>query len=297
MNDKRLHIATSKYCNNHCIFCLGEENKRQHRGLEEVSKLLRDNKNICKKVIFTTGEPTLNENLADFIKLAKKMGYGDIQLITNGRRLANKEYLVVLIKAGLNGFVVSIHGHNSQVHDFITTKPGSFAETFKGLLYLNKLRNKYNFKIITSTIIIKPNLNYLLKILLFLIKFNPDEIILNPVIPKGRVLRNKANILFAYSDFMKKYNKIIKFLPKNQKVKIKIIGLPACLYADANQENLGRTERMILEEDKKIVSKKATFNKIKRAECSACNFFRTCDGVWENYIKIFGWREFNPIRK
>ena len=33
----------------------------------------------------------------------------------------------------------------------------------------------------------------------------------------------------------------------------------------------------------------------KRAECASCRYTATCEGVWKNYLKRYGWDEFVPV--
>ena len=33
----------------------------------------------------------------------------------------------------------------------------------------------------------------------------------------------------------------------------------------------------------------------KRPECASCRYDRQCEGVWNNYVKRYGWEEFAPI--
>lgn len=296
-NDMRLNIATCKYCNNACIFCKADVTKREQPDINTVSRLLEENRNGCKSVIFTTGEPTLNNDLVEFIKLAKVKGYVDIRLITNGRKLADKSYLLDLVAAGLNTFNLSIHGHNSHVHDFITARPGSFLELLRGLAYLHKLKSKYDYKIISSTTVIKYNLPYLLDLLKVLFKFDIDEIILNPVVPTGNALKNKDVVLVRYSEFMEHYNKISNLLPAEKLNKIRIVGLPYCLADSKMIKNFGKTEGMILKESNERVVKLGDYYKEKRKDCFDCIYDNNCEGVWRNYIKIFGWQEFQPVIK
>jgi cyclic pyranopterin phosphate synthase len=33
----------------------------------------------------------------------------------------------------------------------------------------------------------------------------------------------------------------------------------------------------------------------KRPRCSTCRYDRTCEGVWKNYLKRYGWDELEPV--
>jgi cyclic pyranopterin phosphate synthase len=33
----------------------------------------------------------------------------------------------------------------------------------------------------------------------------------------------------------------------------------------------------------------------KRAECATCRYDASCEGVWNNYLRRYGWDEFRPV--
>jgi hypothetical protein len=33
----------------------------------------------------------------------------------------------------------------------------------------------------------------------------------------------------------------------------------------------------------------------KRAECASCRYTGVCEGVWNNYLRRYGWDEFVPV--
>lgn len=151
--EKRLHIFTNSYCNNGCLFC-SDVRWTSPTPLDVLDKNaledLRRMRGKVTKVLFSAGEPTLNEKLVDYIDLAKKYGYKEIGLITNGRKLKDKEYAESLFRVGLNEINVSLHGSKKEIHDKITRVPGSFEETFLGLCNLSFL--KKNIHLISLSI-------------------------------------------------------------------------------------------------------------------------------------------------
>lgn len=93
-------------CNFRCPFC-------QNSGLvlnplegeiiseEEILSFLKKRKNVLKGVCITGGEPTLQEDLPDFIRQIRNLGYR-IKLDTNGYR---PEILKSLLEEGLLDYV------------------------------------------------------------------------------------------------------------------------------------------------------------------------------------------------
>lgn len=62
-------------------------------------------------VIFTGGEPTLREDLPDLIEHVEKNGQVS-GLLTDGVRLANKEYFDLLLQTGLDHLLILLHPDN-----------------------------------------------------------------------------------------------------------------------------------------------------------------------------------------
>ena len=67
------------------------------------------------------------------IAYAQKRGYERIAIITNGIKIADKEYYRSLTDAGLNDILFSIHGPNAKMHEEAVGVPKSFSLLLKAL--------------------------------------------------------------------------------------------------------------------------------------------------------------------
>jgi radical SAM protein with 4Fe4S-binding SPASM domain len=112
------------------------------------------------QVVFTGGEPTLRDDLAELIAQTQKVGLVS-GLVTNGRKLKDEPYFKSLVDAGLDHIQITLESHNPKIHDKITGVKGSWDETMQGLknaiaspIYTisNTTLNKYNIKDILKTI-------------------------------------------------------------------------------------------------------------------------------------------------
>ncbi len=65
--------------------------------------------------------------------------------------------------------------------------------------------------------------------------------------------------------------------------------LPETQRAERAQEGRGQGLVLVLREDLDDAQRE------KRAECARCRYAATCEGVWSNYLKRFGWDEFAPV--
>ena len=90
-------VVFTQGCNFACRFCHNPELVDPHRfakpiALEEILAFLEKRKTQLKGVTVTGGEPTIHEDLGDFLAVLKSMGYA-IKLDTNGSRPAALESL------------------------------------------------------------------------------------------------------------------------------------------------------------------------------------------------------------
>jgi radical SAM protein with 4Fe4S-binding SPASM domain len=82
-------------------------------------------------VIFTGGEPTLVEGLAELIRTAAGLGLV-AGLNTNGRRLCERPFAASLREAGLDHVQITLESHRPEVHNAMTGA-NSFDETVRGI--------------------------------------------------------------------------------------------------------------------------------------------------------------------
>ena len=247
----------------------------------------------------------MHPQVLQIIKLCKLLGFKIIHIISNGRKYADEKFLLALIKNGVNRFSVSIHSHDSTVEDYLTQRPGGFQEKIQGLKNLNKFYQKSLISNPVSINIVINKLNYkdIVQTLRFLNKLGIKDFRLNFIWLHGRA--NKYNELFLkYSDFLPYIDKIIK-LVEQKGITLAFEGIPPCLIK--NQQRLSylgelrdkKTEIIAYNNPNKSrerfnwQERKKNEFKVKHENCNACQWNEICDGVWQDYIKIYGWQEFN----
>ncbi|MGD1074016.1 MAG: radical SAM protein, partial [Bryobacteraceae bacterium] len=102
-----------------------------------------------RNLILSGGEVTTFEHLERYVEFAASFSwFSRIQIQTNGRRLADPNYLRRLIDAGVNEFFISLHGPE-EVHDAINRRPGAYREVMAGL---ENLSRHEGIGIITNTV-------------------------------------------------------------------------------------------------------------------------------------------------
>jgi MoaA/NifB/PqqE/SkfB family radical SAM enzyme len=122
-------------CNQRCHFCNVDESAPGHApDLEAVRRRARAAvKAGMRMVVFSGGEPTLSDHLADAIAVSKAEGAELVMLQTNAVLLDHAERAQALARAGLGLAFVSLHAADPEISDRITRAPGTHARTLRGI--------------------------------------------------------------------------------------------------------------------------------------------------------------------
>ncbi len=320
---ERVHILTGRICNNNCIFCM--EDDREGRAVataattdEVVKWILADNRG-CSEICFTSGEPTTNPRLPTWARWAREQGAARVSLMTNGRALSYPDYTARLIRAGINRFYISIHGHESRLHQALTRTPDSFAQTVAGLAAVVAGKS-LGVELHTSTVVCNRNLDHLGDIYGFLRERGVDQVIFNVMQANGRADTYFERIFPRYADVAARAAGFFAAQSElEHPVMAFVVDIPLCMTTALPDFNRGFVESYrhyepaasaaLLEEscadDRRagpggelVTVKRADLDRArreKRAECRACRYDGVCAGVWHNYLRRYGWDEFVPV--
>jgi radical SAM protein with 4Fe4S-binding SPASM domain len=142
----RMDLALTFKCQNDCVHCYaGGPHETSELSAEQWKQVIDRVHEIGVFIItFTGGEPTLREDLPELLVYAQSKGIVS-GLVTNGRRLKEKNYVERLEKSGLDFAQVTLESHKPKVHDLMTASKGSWNETVAGI------RNVVPTRIYTTT--------------------------------------------------------------------------------------------------------------------------------------------------
>jgi len=116
------NIDVTNRCNQRCPVCFANASASGYiyePSLEQIRnmmQILRNEKPIpCPSVQFAGGEPTMRKDIVDIIRMAKEFNFTQIQIATNGIKLAKSIGLCQeLKKAGLNTVYLQFDGVTQQ---------------------------------------------------------------------------------------------------------------------------------------------------------------------------------------
>lgn len=192
---KKHWVRLTRLCNNQCVFCLDKE--PQNGTVVPFDKIkkhfIEGLKEGCGQVILSGGEATLHPRFLDLVKLAKKIGYKKIQVISNGRMFSYGNFLDEAVGAGVDEITFSIHGHTAKLHDAQTGIKGSFEQALAGLK--NALATP-DLIVNQDIVINKMNVGQLREIMDFFIDLGVREFDLLQIIPFGRAWDNRKKLFY-----------------------------------------------------------------------------------------------------
>jgi len=185
-------IALTYRCQNKCVFCYAESPARGQQvaemttaGVKKIIDRIFDEAH-CPTVSFTGGEPTLRADLPELIAYAKNKGMR-VNLITNGLRCADPEYVDTLKVAGLDSAQVSLEGARPEIHDSIVRHRGAFAKTSRAVHVLRAAGIHTH----TNTTICGGNRDHLLELVDFIAdELHSEYFSMNVVISTGTALHH-----------------------------------------------------------------------------------------------------------
>ncbi|MFH1510414.1 MAG: radical SAM protein [Candidatus Woesearchaeota archaeon] len=293
---KRADVKIGFVCNNNCRFCV-QAHKKQfgNRPLSDIKKDLELARNNCEEVVFTGGEPTIRSDILDLVRFAKSLGYTQIQIQSNGRRFAYPGFCRQIIASGATEFAPALHGHSPKLHDFLTGSTGSFDQTVAGIKNLKSLGQR----VITNTVIVKPNYRYAENIAELLVSLRVDQYQLAFVHPIGHAMKN-------YDSIVPSVSLAAPFVQRGLQVGI---GLGMSVMAEAmpfctmngyesyvSELVIPDTEIRDLQYDPDYKKTRKTEGKQKFSQCKSCIYDGSCEGPWKEYPERMGSDEFTAVK-
>lgn len=180
----RADLALTYRCNDDCRHCYVA------RKADEVAELsLDDWKKVLHRlwdvgvphVCFTGGEATLSPHLRELIECAEDIGL-ITGLLTNGRRLSDKDFTRSLCTAGLDHVQITLESHDEAIHDEMVGCKGAWKETVEGIR--NALAE--DLYLVTNTTLCTTNVDTVEETIEFIKELGVDQFAMNSIINTGR---------------------------------------------------------------------------------------------------------------
>jgi len=283
-------LRVCRKCNERCVFCNIDEKDAFNSYYEtpaEVEAFLDETHPNKRDVIeISGGEPTLNPQLPDIVKVIKRKGYRVI-MESNAILLADITLVLRLAEAGLDDTFISLHAANELMSDAITGHRGAFEKTCCGIdnliahgidvtinyvwfrgnmthlpFFARWLKNRFGNSIELHLSIIAPNFSD--KVEEFIFRLSEVE----PILHEAVKVCEDVGLSFKVAD---------------------MCGLPLCfmrgiehIYVDPLLFIPPSVEAQLRE-------------KVKGPQCESCVHNKHCAGVWKQYAALYGTDELKPV--
>ncbi len=290
----KLDLKVGFRCNNRCSFCVQGDKRESVDDLttSEVLDRLAAARAQCDRVVLTGGEATIRSDIEEIAAHARGLGYKVIQLQTNGRRLAYRNYCQALVSAGVNRFNPSVHGHIAALHDNLTGCRGSFDQCIQGIKHLVSMGQV----VLTQTVIVRDNAAHLPDIANLLLRLGVQQIQFAFVHAIGTAERTWAQTVPRYQEVAPLLATAVHRIQANQRVAV-TEAMPFCTLhgLEATATELRTPATLVYEGTTTIDDYKAyrvSEGKAHGPPCAACTWAGVCEGPWREYPQYFGWDEF-----
>jgi MoaA/NifB/PqqE/SkfB family radical SAM enzyme len=306
-------IKTGFTCNNSCVHCviapirddLQNKQKELDSSTDEVKRFIDEAvARGSDTVVLTGGEVTMRRDFSEILEYTSCKGL-KIVIQTNGRMFASPAQREVLRNIPNIMVVIAIHGPDSDIHDRITRRKGSFSQTVRAIQGLMSIDN---VNVCAKIVLSKVNVNRISDTVNLSIKLGVRKIAIAFPHAEDFPASVFREVVPRYYSIQDEINKILKSADEND-IQVTFETIPYCimpdnpgfwkrsldasfsLYGKQNPGYMQRTGESCVhdwEKERKQIKYKGT-------ECYQCVFDKVCEGVWEEYVRYFGQDEFIPI--
>ena len=285
----KLLVEVNSLCNNNCVYCYLSDKKSD--GLDSFSHLSSRleyfRKSGTRYLDISGGEPTLWSHLTRLMRHARDIGFENITLVTNGRRLAYSKYLEKLITSGLERVVISFDGPDKETAESITRTPGSFKETIMAMKNIKKA----GIELGVTIVVVKQNYKKLPEMFDMVFSLKADFLNVQFMLPDFEYGRSIP------SDIVPRYDDVLPYIKKavdnHSKQKINIHFVPFCCLPGLDD----RISPESIKDHRHVVNFSGLeYNLgehlrngcIKPASCKSCKHNERCIGFFTSYAKELG---------
>lgn len=274
-------------CNQACEFCFVST----HLPAPSASAVHDAIVDIARRggiVVLSGGEPTLDPRLEEWVRLARAEGAVEVELQTNAIRLADDGRARALAAAGLDQAFVSLHGSRAEVGDAVTSAPGTWERTVRGIdaLVAAGVRTRLNF------VFCEKNREDFPRVVELVAERWPGAVlVVSFVAPSTDVVPRTPELVPRYTDVMPS---LVRGLERARELGVAIdgfesmCGIPLCLVPGE-----------IAKEWSRLAAIPEGFDRGEMADaeaCRACALRTRCFGLRRGYAELHGTSELRPVQ-
>lgn len=285
-------------CNNNCVHCVVAD-KRSEPDLttQEIQDVVKRyvGKYSDINIVLTGGEITCRHDyvhILHFLKSLKDNGYvRTVELQTNGRMLSNERLLAETVCV-VDHYLVALHSGIAEVHDAITSFPGSFAETRQALSRLADIVDLS--AIVIQSVISRQNHEHLHTIYPF-IRYEYGITECNITFPHPLGAAFSTLVTPRYCEVTESVNAALGYCLEND-MQPQLEALPPCVFNGRRRTYAAKSVQARNVQAVGYAGKKEEYidygeveaeSWVKFDSCRDCEFNNRCSGVWREYKQLY----------
>ena len=296
-------------CDNICRFCIDLNKRHINRTTKEILKdILIAKKNWTEVLEIIWWEVTIRHDFFTIMKFIKSLHFDHVYLVTNGNKMADKEFCKKFYDLWVIGSIVfSIHGSTPEIHDKLSATKWSYEKLLKWIKNWQDLWFPKN-KIGTNTAI--ETWNYkdiweIWKLVKQLWCLGSSEFIFAD--PNQGWVNNEFDKLMPKISETAPYMKSLLDWWNNNNMTYRVRYVPLCYFEDYIENNISELKEVEIYSNvthsapdfynKDVVEGRKNTWRIKTKKCAWCKLFNICEWIWTTYYEKLGDDELVPIKK
>lgn len=241
---KLLSIETGFTCNSRCKYCT----QLDYRVIPQADKLDLTTEQIRERIRyaaeqgydqlgFSGGEPTIRPDFIELIEYGRSFGFKRIGVTSNGRMFAYPSFTEQAMRAGLDGFTFSLHGHTSEIHDGISNAANALEHALQGLANINKTKKKYGLEahLMNNQILLPDNVGHIKEMVELLGPLGVGLFMIQPFITQRSNSDQLGRFYVPYEDVVASVERALPAL-KRFGARVKPYNVPNCLLTPFGPE-------------------------------------------------------------
>ena len=300
---QKLVLFTGFSCSSHCHFCI-DLNKRDlpdKSTRKIVEEMMQAKATGVEYLEMIGGEATIRGDFIPLVRTAKKLGFKDIVVVTNGRMFASADFATAAVAAGLTDLVFSIHGPDAKLHDELTHVSGAFDELIQGVANVRRAGLQ---RIFGNCTVIKQNMKRLPEIADLFLRLDIHHVEFIFVDPTyGGAYTNFAGLVPRISEAAPYMREALDVGRRGGTRDFVARYVPLCHFTDyidqiseIREVATFRTRHWAPDfTNDDVGAGRVIAGRSKTERCEGCSLYDQCEGIWKEYIQRYDDSELTPV--
>ncbi|MBL4683646.1 MAG: radical SAM protein [Nannocystaceae bacterium] len=290
-----LDVILGYDCNLWCDYCTitAAMRTRSLTPAAVVAAMVQGRRDGFDRLSITGGEPTIFAHLLPIVRRARRLGYVEIKVQSNGLLWAQTANVARAVEAGVSSFSVSIHSHSRARYESIVQRADTYDAMVCGLTSLVSA----NVPLSADVIVMRDTLDEL-----------ADSVAWLDTLGISRVQLWFVSLTDGNADNLDSMPSMTEALPamraafaegRRRGMTVRSLHVPRCLLGDDAGHAFDPAAEGV-----RVVTPEATFDlsrsrlagQVHVAACRGCIDEAICPGLREDYLARFGDAEVAKAR-